>query len=73
MFEVMFEYNSKKIQRGVCFFILNLFFCAQLLNLHHIGSPARSRELNLIILMGPFQLEISYDSMFRILIILQRE
>lgn len=31
MFEVMFEYNSKKIQRRVYLFILNLF-CAQLLN-----------------------------------------
>lgn len=31
MFEVKFEYNSKKIQRRVCFFILDLF-CAQLLN-----------------------------------------
>lgn len=32
MFEVIFEYNSQTIQRGVCVFILNLFFCTQLLN-----------------------------------------
>jgi len=27
-----------------------------------LGSPARSRELDSMILMGPFQLEIFYDS-----------
>ena len=27
-----------------------------------LGSPARSRELDLMVLMGPFQLEICYGS-----------
>jgi len=26
-----------------------------------LGSPTRSRDLDLMILMGPFQLEIFYD------------
>lgn len=29
------------------------------------GGPARSGELDIMILMGPFQLEISYDSILQ--------
>ena len=31
-----------------------------------LGSPVRSRELESMILTGPFQLEIFYDSMIRV-------